>query len=187
MLRLVQYFRPIPAAAAARRCWHGRVLGALLPTPLPPVRLALIAYFVAIDGYAMIAFVRSALTTSGVVRQKLRLAAAGSGLLALALLITGVGALFPRLREAIALLTQFVAILSALAYYVGFAPPRWLRRSWQLAELHDFLQTSAALPALQRTSASLDRLCLSASRAVGARASAVALGRRSEAADDTGV
>ncbi|MFN8562695.1 MAG: hypothetical protein U0703_14005 [Anaerolineae bacterium] len=71
----------------------------------------------------MLAFVRGALRTSGVVRQRLRFAAAGSGLLALVLLLVAVAVLVPAAQSIVILLALIAVVGSGVCYYVGFAPP----------------------------------------------------------------
>jgi PAS domain S-box-containing protein len=180
-LRLARYYRPTPvlmmriAFTGMILSWIGLLLTSTLTRPLTTiVSLGIILYFAVINAYAMVAFVRGALTTSGVVRQRLRFAAAGSGLLGLALLILG-GAIIPGLAVLASLILIF-AIASALCYYVAFAPPRWLRRTWQYTELRSFLSQRGTKPIGQRLNVNeaLSELCSGANRAVGGVISAVA-------------
>jgi signal transduction histidine kinase len=177
MLRLVAYFRPIQpiirnfAPFGMTISW---VIILLVPTPLPAVASAMISviiviYFVAVDGYAMVAFIRGAVSASGVVQQRLRLAAAGSGLLALVLLVAGIAIFLPALKDVLTAITQVVTVFSAGAFYLAFAAPRWLRRAWQMEELRTYLNSSAnTISGSQETVAPyLDRLCQVASQAVG--------------------
>ncbi|MBZ0303066.1 MAG: GAF domain-containing protein [Anaerolineae bacterium] len=144
LLQLVSYFRPVPrlvmrgALAAMIVSW---ALVLVVGSPLPAwAVLAVIAYFVMIDGYAIMAFIRGAFASVGVVRQRLRFAAAGSIFLVAALVVAGIRSALPDLAANATSAIQFMAMLSALTYYVGFAPPRWLRQAWQLTELRDYLQ-----------------------------------------------
>jgi signal transduction histidine kinase len=156
LLRLVQYLRPV-RTAIVRAALVGMVLSwaalSLFPFPLSPiVTLLVIAYFAGIDGYAMVAFVHGALTSAGVVRQRLRFVAAGSGLLALALVLAGAGSVLPLLRDLTGPLTQVGAMLSAVTFYIGFAPPRSLRRTWQFSEVRNFLLQFSRKPVKERLS-----------------------------------
>ncbi len=144
LLRLVRYFRPLPPLASRAAgvgmiiAWIALLLaGSSLSTALA---LLLIAYFVVVDGYAMLAFIQGALVTSGVVQQRLRAVAVGAGLLALTLFAAGVGAAIPGLSDFTASLLQVTAIGSALGFYLGLAAPHWLRQTWQLRELYSFLR-----------------------------------------------
>src|SRR5260221_6007852 len=179
MLRLVQFFRPVPFAVRYVALltmvvsWLTILFGHA-PYSIILV-LVVIANFVVIDGFAMFAFVRGAMTTSGVVRKRLRFVAAGSGLLASLLLIAGIFSAFPEALPLATSLIQIVAIAAALAFYLGFASPRWLRHAWQLTELRNYLLESATkqTPAQMGVSESLNRLCQAANRAVGGMAAAV--------------
>jgi PAS domain S-box-containing protein len=182
LLRLVQYFRPVPvtlmrvARIGMYLFWIVLILVGLLDVTSPPVvGLTLLLYFIGIDGYAMISFVRGAVASSGVVRQRLRFAAAGSGLLALALFLVAIPVLLPALRELIEALVVVVLIVAGLSYYISFAPPRWLRRTWQFDELRKFLLDNSSKPANERLNVgdSLGEICKTASRAVGGKFAAV--------------
>jgi PAS domain S-box-containing protein len=183
LLRLVLYFRPVPtlliriAGISMVVSWIAFALAkSFSPAGAVIALLAIILYFVAIDGYAAVSFVRGAFTTAGVVRQRLRFAAAGSGLLALALFSLGLGGIIPGLREFATLLVGFAAIGSALSFYIGFAPPRWVRRAWQLAELRKFLMQINTKPIGERLNIvnSQQELCLGAKRAVGGMIATIA-------------
>jgi signal transduction histidine kinase len=146
LLRLVNDFRFVPvyllrAAGLSMVLACLAFLAAGILSPLLKIigSVGIIAYFVIFDGYAMLSFIRGAWTTTGVVRQRLRFAAAGSGLLSLTLICIGVIAFIPSVKDPFTSFGSLVTIASALSYYIGFAPPRWLRRAWQSAELQQFL------------------------------------------------
>ncbi len=133
-LRLVADFgrvpRPLMRAAEA-----GLVLSVLaivlVPPPMPPlIALIIIAYFVLLVGYCTVQFVRAALVNRGVTRRRMQAAAAGSICLALVLLLA-TGTLFaPNLSIVWQELSAIAGLGSAICYFVGFAPPTWLRRAW---------------------------------------------------------
>jgi signal transduction histidine kinase len=181
LLRLVCYFQPIPSIMRTIAL-GGMVLSwGALPLFLPKLPLlltvAIIAYFICVDGYAMLAFVQGAFSSQGVVRQRLRFAALGSGLLAGALFLSSVRLVLPSfLSDLIAVLAQVVAALSAFAFYIGFTPPRWLRQAWQLAEFRAFLLEITGKPTVERqnTSETLHVLCRFAQQAVGGIGAAIA-------------
>jgi signal transduction histidine kinase len=179
LLRLVQHFRTVPQVVR----WLG--LGGLavgwaiviaLPSPLPvPLTLLIVAYFTYVECYAAVAFVTGALRTSGVTQRRLLFAASGSGLLALLILIAGANTVL-RIGTVIAgSVGQVLGMLAMLSYYVGFTPPRWLRQTWQLAELQNFLRDITGRPTSARASATLDHLCLAGLRAVGGLKAVVGL------------
>jgi signal transduction histidine kinase len=60
-------------------------------------------------------------------------------------------------------------------YYLGFAPPRLLRRAWQLSELYRFLQHAGGRPVAERASDALDRLTETALRVAGGVAAIAAI------------
>jgi PAS domain S-box-containing protein len=183
LLRIVRYFRPVPAKMM-RAAFIGMIglWAALIPfyalprAPQVIIFLTLVLYFGLVDGYAMIAFVRGALTTRGVVRQRLRFAAAGSGLLGSSLLMLGVAVLIPALEDAIVLLVLIASAFAGVSYYIGFAPPRWLRRAWQLNELRQFIMHISRKPMDARWSISstLDELCAGVLHAVGGMKATIA-------------
>jgi signal transduction histidine kinase/DNA-binding response OmpR family regulator len=183
LLRLAQYFYAIPPLIM-RLALASMILAEIVfvlferfsSAPSVIVLLAIIAYFVAVDGYAMVIFIRGALTTSGVVQQRLRLAAAGSGLLALALAVAGLTAVFPALQDSLISLALLAAIVAAASYYVGFVPPRWLQRAWQFTELQNYMLgiRSKRIDKHLNVIGSLEELCQVANLAIGGETAAIA-------------
>jgi signal transduction histidine kinase len=177
----VEHFRPVRAWLR----WIAR--GGLILSPLvlltldlaaafpPLLALPIIVYFVYVEGYAAFAFVRGALTTAGVARWRLTLAAAGTSLLAAVILLAGINIVLPIAPGFRAVLGPAAAILSGLCYYFGFATPRWLRRAWQLAELYRFLHTASGPATSDQDVKVLDDLCAAATRGVGGVAAVVAV------------
>ena len=179
LLRVVHNLRPIPRLVQ-RLGLAGLVIawGILLfnPPPLaPPLTLLVVAYFVWLEGYAALALVRGALATRGVTHWRLTLAAAGSGLLAITILLAGANAALPSLAGLLGPLSQVLAVLAALSYYLGFAPPRWLRRAWQLFALHHFLREAIGSRIAENATEVLEHLCQAASQSVGALATVAAI------------
>jgi len=180
LLRLVQHFRSVPRVVR-RLAIGGMVVSWTIlitfPAPLPPLlALLIVAYFVSVEGYAAVAFARGARRSAGVNHYRLLLAATGSGLLAMVLLLAGINLAFPAGIGIATLLSRLLALLCMLSYYFGFVPPHWLRQAWQLAELQRFLRAGAGRAASARAPATLNQLCLMGTRAVGGLAAAVALG-----------
>ncbi len=180
LLRIADYFQPVPLLI--RRAALIGLLAVWVPIiflmPLPtPATLAIVIYFVLMEAYATWIFLRGGITGTGLVRWRLRLASLGSGLLGLVILLAGVLIVLPALNTFVAPQLQVLALGAALAYYLGFAPPRWLRQFWQLLELQSFLRTVARLPAARRVTLTLDLLCPAAAQvtAVGVMAATVFL------------
>jgi len=185
LLRIAQYFRPVRpliqrgALAGLALSWAALII---LSGQTPPtlITILIIVYFVIVEVYATTILFQGALTVAGITRQRLRLASAGSGLLAAIILFAGLLVVMPAaLRPVVASLFQVLAILSGLSYYFGFAPPGWLRRAWQLAELHRFLrQTSERFT--NDSAVTFKQLSAAALRTVGGTVAVIA---RWDAAD----
>jgi signal transduction histidine kinase len=149
LLVMANAFLPVPRVVL----WvaGGGLAAAVLTvaTFAPPyanlVTLALIGYFVAVTVYATWRFAAGSRQASGVTRRRMQMVAAGSGFLALAL---GVGAFslqFPGLQPVWTALSRLAGVACAASYFLGFAPPRTLRRAWRDAALRDFLSVIDAL------------------------------------------
>lgn len=189
LLRLAHYFYPVSlltrrVAFLAMIVSGVTVIAAdiLSPALATIAGLAVVAYFVAVNGYAMLIFIRSAWITSGVVQQRMRLAAAGSGFFAPALLALGLTAIMPTFREGLTSLILIATIASALCYAAGFAPPRWLQQIWQLSELRNYLfQINTKLIEKHLNVAqSLDELCQVVNRVTGGLVTAIAQKKATE-------
>jgi signal transduction histidine kinase len=188
LLRLVGHSQPLT------RRTHGVALGGLAISgllllgsvleviPTPSVYLALL-YFVIAEAYATWQFAGIARRSSGPIRLRTLFAALGSGWLAAAILSLLLPAALPAAAELSGPLLQVFALLSVISYYAGFAPPRPLRRAWQLAELHRFLRHLSGRPIAERLHGALESLCPAATRTVGGLASAVYLWEGTQAAE----
>jgi signal transduction histidine kinase len=121
-------------------------------TPPTPVTLYIVLYFFVVSAYCAIAFIRASHRSKGVTRRRMEAISLGSILLGTDLLIAGLTPLTPlddrAVFQALALL---LGLGSAVAYYLGFAPPPILRRAWQEPELRSFLARAASLPRLPAT------------------------------------
>jgi PAS domain S-box-containing protein len=155
MLRLVVYFRQVPKNII-RFALFGMVYTGVMyllyvddPPPIPA--LVAVSYFFGIDGYSMFAFIRGAMTAPGIVtRRRLRLAAVGAGLLALT-----------------PWLTPLIGTIALISFYVGFAPPRGLRRMWQWKELERLLLLLSSRTDAQTKDGVYRNLIQTATEAVG--------------------
>ena len=122
---------------------------ATIPTP---VTLYIVAYFFVVSAYCAIAFIRASHSSKGVTRRRMEAISLGSILLGTDLLIAGLTPLTPLDDRAVfQALAQLLGLGSAVAYYLGFAPPSILRRAWQEPELRSFLARAASLPRLPAT------------------------------------
>lgn len=179
LLRLARYVQPIPKAI-----WRLALGGMLaswaiviaLPMPLPtPLMELIVLLFALVEGYAALAFIRSAGTSKGVKQRRLGLVALGSGLLAVLIFLAGIGAVFPAVASLISPAVQLAALLSGISYYLGFATPRWLRRTWQLSELYHFLHQAGDQPTREQTTEKLASLCQAGVRATAGFAAIAAM------------
>ena len=175
LLRLVDDFSDVPVAVK-RLAEGGLLLSAVafLATEgtLPAALLiAVVLYFAAFSTYCAVAFVRASRRSSGVTRRRLQAVAAGTLLLGVAILVAGFGPLMPPSLTGLPNgLTQALALASAIAYFIGFAPPQILRRAWQEPELRAFLRRAASLPRLPDTASIVRALQDGAASTLGARA-----------------
>jgi signal transduction histidine kinase len=175
LLRLVDDFSYVPMAVNQLAA-GGLLLSAIafLVTEgalRPPVVIAVVLYFAALSTYCAVAFVRAARHSAGVTRRRLQAVAVGTLLLGLAILMAGFAPLLPAALVGLPNgLTQALALASAIAYFVGFAPPRLLRRAWQEPELRAFLRSAASLPRMPDTPSIVRALQDGAGSTLGARA-----------------
>lgn len=143
MLRLVTYFQVVP------RIWRSTafllmllsaVINLLYGTDIPILGIVLIvAYFVIFNGYAVVAFIKGARTKKGISQKRLEFVAIGTAFFALTLLLIGLRAISPALNASIMSFVFISFLISVIMLYLGLNPFRWLRQSWQLRELRDFL------------------------------------------------
>ncbi|HUG05010.1 MAG TPA: hypothetical protein VMQ78_00545 [Candidatus Limnocylindria bacterium] len=156
LLRLVDDFTlmrtPVKRAAELGLAVGVVATFATLPVLPTPVMLYIVAYFFAVSIYCAVAFVRAGRRARGVTRRRTEAISLGSILLATGLVIAGLTPLAPpECRAAFQALAQLLGLGSAVAYYLGFAPPSFLRRAWQEPELRSFLARAASLPRLPTT------------------------------------
>jgi len=180
LLRVVSHFRPI--SKTVMRLALVFLLAALAAVWIPvwPVRspstAALsFAYFIWLLAYVALAFRQGAIAAGGVTHWRMLHAGWGALLLAVVFALAVVIGLLPSASGAIEALIPLAAIGAALNYYFAFAPPSWLRRVWQSAELYGLLSETTAgsqTPSLDET---LARLCRFVMSAVGATGAAAAL------------
>lgn len=150
-VRLLTYFRTVPqwllTAAFVTLILNWLALIFLVFAEESINQSTLVSVFIAFNftffnGYAVWAFVSGAFSTAGVVSQRLRFAAAGSAFLAVVIGSAGINLIFPPLRQFTLPLLQLFSILAGISFFIGFAPPHWLRQAWQHAELRQYLQDS---------------------------------------------
>jgi signal transduction histidine kinase len=174
MLRLLADFAGVPLLVRAATL-GGLIASAIIVvtsgTPLDPTAtLFLLAYFGSVALYVAFGFVRLARRSSGVTKRRTQAVAAGMGLLGLAVLVAAGSTIAPSSAGFVSGATQVLALLAAVAWLLGFAPPTQLRRYWQEPELRAFLERASTLPRLPTTDAILRELERGAGESFGARA-----------------
>jgi signal transduction histidine kinase len=150
----------------------------VLVVPVPqPVWLSALA-FLAVIGlqlYGAVAFLRGARLVSGVTRRRMQVVGIGSLLFVATFLLASPALLWPELRGAVMLVSNSVSLAAGLCYFVGFAPPRLLRRAWQEPELRAFLGRAAHLPRLPERAQVLAEFERGAAAALGSPGAALGL------------
>jgi signal transduction histidine kinase len=134
-----------------------------------------VIYFVALTLYASACFVQEARHSHGVTCRRMQAVAAGSLFLGLVLLVAGLQAFLPAASSLWNPLSRTLGLASGLAYFLGFAPPSWLRRAWQEPELREFLTRAASLPRLPETKEIVAQLESGAASIVGAPQAVIGL------------
>lgn len=168
LLRLVQHFRRV-RPFVQRLALVGMVLSALilaLSSGTSGFLLVVLAYFIGVEGYAVTAFIRSARVSSGVSRWRLMLVALGIFTLLLAIVTFIPLRQILNISSVLAFVPVTLTVAAGGAFYLGFAPPRWLRKYWQLRELNYFLHAVPAQYAGTELTQVVDYLCLAAMRSV---------------------
>jgi hypothetical protein len=174
LLRLLAQFRTVPRLQEAVSVLGLIVSWVLIITfgSTLPIwgTLAIVVAFTYVEGYATVQFVRTALITRGLSQRRLIAVALGSGCLAAVIGVAGVAAALPSAQLALKPVMDLLVLGSALSYYVGLAPPRWLRRIWQGLEVQRFLLGLTGQSGGERMAAILEYLGPAAARATGGKA-----------------
>ena len=182
LLRLTTYYRSVPVSERTKSIvWGVSVAGltcswliyAFSPGSIPiAFSLVVIFYIVFVEGYVSWFFIRGALKTVGVTKQRLRFVASGTACLAMVFVLLGVSLVIPltTIKDLISVLVPVVIVMAALSYYIGFLPPNILRKSWQLTEFFNFQQEMDIQTSGVKGAQSLQELCNVAVRVTGGSA-----------------
>ena len=180
LLRVVAHFRPL--SALVRRLALAALIVSLLVVWVPvkpfhtgPMAVFAFVYFIWLLGYVAVAFRERARAAGGVTHWRMLHACWGAALLGLVFILAVLIGLVPGTRGPFGAFILVSGLCAALNYYFAFAPPPWLRRIWQSAELYGFLAEASAESNNQTRDAVLGRLCYFVMSAVGARGAAVGL------------
>jgi signal transduction histidine kinase len=175
MIRLVTDFSGTPRwiQVAGAVAYTGiAVLGFAINAQPRLVELAIIAWFLAVGGYAAFAFVRESGRTRGITRRRMTAVAVGA--------ILFIGAIVVVFFEALAggggplgIVGQVAALAAVVAFFLGFAPPSWIRRAWREPDLRGFLERSIHLVGVSDERSMISELEQSAAAAFGARGASI--------------
>ncbi len=175
MLRLVDDFSGTPRWVQ----WAGTatfvLVSALVVLAFDPlaevVELALIAWFGAIGGYAAFAFARAAARSHGITRRRMTAVAIGAVTFIAAIVVLLVGLLLQ--LPGLSAVGQVMALTAVVAFFLGFAPPTWVRRAWREPHLRRFLQGSVHLTGLTDERRAIVELEHAAAAALGASGASI--------------
>lgn len=110
------------------------------------IELVLIAWFLLVGGYAAASFAGAAGRSRGITRRRMTAVAVGAVTFIAAIVLVLVGALVE--SEVASVAGQLLGLASAVSFFLGFAPPGWIRRAWREPDLRQFLQRSIHLASL---------------------------------------
>jgi signal transduction histidine kinase len=178
LLRLVADFSDVPRLLmrAAEVGLALAVIAAFAWEELPPAAtLLIVAYFVGLQLYSALKFVRASRSEHGVTGRRMQAAAAGSVLLGAAIVVAGVRGALGEADAWGELLLRLALLGAGVTYLAGFAPPTLLRRAWQQPELRAFLQRVAELPWLGDTAAVVHGIEEGAAASFGAERATISL------------
>ena len=179
MLRLVDDFRGSPRwvqVAGMMTFIALAALGLLLFNEAPLlVELATIVWFLVVGGYAAVAFARTSRRSRGLTRGRMVAVAAGAYLFIAAIVVVFFAAFMPELGPVSGPLAQLLALAAVVAFFLGFAPPTWLRRAWREPDLRSFLERSVHLSGVDDDRALLLELQRAAADTLGVPGTALGL------------
>ncbi|HUF06027.1 MAG TPA: ATP-binding protein [Candidatus Binatia bacterium] len=175
MLRLVDDFSGTPRWVQ----WAGTtafvLVSALVILAFDPlaevVELALIGWFGSIGGYAAFAFARAAARSHGITRRRMTAVAIGAVTFIAAIVVLLVGLLLQ--LPGLSAVGQVMALTAVIAFFLGFAPPTWVRRAWREPHLRRFLQGSIHLTGLTDERRAIVELEHAAAAALGASGASI--------------
>ena len=179
MLRLVDDFRGTPrlVQVAGTVTLVAMVALAFVAFATSPVivELATIVWFLVVGGYAAFAFAEASRRSRGLTRWRMSAVAAGASLFIGAIVVVFAAALLPEAAAVTGPIAQLVALAAVVAFFLGFAPPTWLRRAWREPDLRSFLERSVHLSGVDDDRALLLELQRAAADTLGVPGTALGL------------
>lgn len=109
------------------------------------VELVTIAWFLIVGGYAAVTFARASGRSRGLTRWRMAAVAIGAYLFIATIVVVFAAEFLPAIRAIVGSLAQLLALAAVVAFFIGFAPPAWLRRAWREPDLRSFLERSVHL------------------------------------------
>ena len=132
-----------------------------------------IAWFTIVGGFSAVAFSRRAVEARGITRRRMTAVAVGAMLFVVAVVVIFANALLPAVD--LGLIVQLLALAAAIGFFLGFAPPAWIRRGWREPELRRFLERSIHLVGATDERRAVMELQTAAAAAFGANGAAIGL------------
>ena len=179
MLRLVDDFSGTPRGVQAAGLAGVLAVGALALPAFEPmqrlVALLVVAFFVIVGGYAAATFAREAARARGITRRRMTAVSVGAALIVVAVTIILGGSVAGGLADEANTLAQTAGLAAALAFFLGFAPPAWIRRAWREPDLRRFLEQSIHLAGVADERAAVAELNAAAASTLGARGATVGI------------
>jgi signal transduction histidine kinase len=177
MLRLVDDFSRTPRwmllAGGPGLAIFG-ILGFVIFSGAPELyEVVAIGWFLGVGGYAALAFGRAALATRGITQRRMTAVAVGTVLFIAAIVIAFADVLAETVELGAA--PQVLTLFAAIAFFLGFAPPTWIRRAWREPDLRTFLERSIHLPTVTDERHALVEIQNAAAAAFGARGASIGL------------
>jgi hypothetical protein len=111
--------------------------------------VGLLVQWVFLSFVLVISFWRGGSAQPLVARRRMRLMAIAAAMLSVALVIAGAAPSQTEEPGVAQVITQILTIVSAAAFYLGFAPPRWLREVWRRPVQEDVRRAIGTLMAAE--------------------------------------
>jgi hypothetical protein len=179
MLRLVDDFRGTPrwVQIAGFVAFVGVIVVTVAAYRSMPqlAEVALVAFFAAVGGYAAVAFANASRQTRGITRRRMTAVAVGAGLFIAAVVMLLGGLLIAAGGTALSMAAQLLALGAVVSFFLGFAPPSWIRRAWREPDLRGFLERAVHLAGVPDEHAALTDIQSAAAAAFGATGASIGI------------
>jgi signal transduction histidine kinase len=177
MIRLVDDFSGTPHwiqwAGAIALVVVGALGFAALEAQPQLVELLLLGWFFGVGGYAAYAFATAARRSRGITRSRMTAVAAGAIFFIGAIVTVLLGELLTAAE--LGILGQVLALAAVVSFFLGFAPPTWIRRAWREPSLRHFVERSIHLAGLEDESRALMEMERATADAFGASGASIGL------------